>query len=404
LNQWFLISPKTYVVIKKQKMLLYQTENHSILETANELFIALIREMHLKTNLGALRFTDTYINDPECNELIGESLDKGLTELKKPEGEYKPIVLLPILGLGGDLDKPDAREILKYESDLSGYLRKVNLFITGCCNYNCLHCYSYCKQTTYCLKENSENELNSEIIEVILKQLPAGAQLNLIGGNINLYSEWEKLIALLNKYQPDVSYWLNSKYVLDTDKKLKEFLRGSKINILVNFPFEDRFDEIINNYENADFVFLIRNELDYETVDVLYNKYNFKTFKIVPVYTGDNLDFFENYVYLSKEDVFNKPLTHGEIFRNQKLNFNKFGILNILTNGDIKANLNAKTIGNVYHDSLLKVIYNELSENTAWRKRRNAEPCESCLYQYICPPVSNYESVIGKPNLCHINL
>lgn len=40
--------------------------------------------------------------------------------------------------------------------------------------------------------------------------------------------------------------------------------------------------------------------------------------------------------------------------------------------------------------------------NTAWRRIREEEPCNLCLYQYLCPSPSNYEAVIGKTNLCHV--
>lgn len=49
---------------------------------------------------------------------------------------------------------------------------------------------------------------------------------------------------------------------------------------------------------------------------------------------------------------------------------------------------------------LLELITNELEQNTAWRKIRNEKPCNECLYQYLCPPVSNYEMIFNKQNLC----
>ena len=30
-------------------------------------------------------------------------------------------------------------------------------------------------------------------------------------------------------------------------------------------------------------------------------------------------------------------------------------------------------------------------------------PCKSCLYNFLCPPISNYENVLRKTNLCNIN-
>ena len=36
-----------------------------------------------------------------------------------------------------------------------------------------------------------------------------------------------------------------------------------------------------------------------------------------------------------------------------------------------------------------------------WQKIRAVEsPCNDCIYNLLCPPLSGYESVIGKNNLC----
>ena len=37
-----------------------------------------------------------------------------------------------------------------------------------------------------------------------------------------------------------------------------------------------------------------------------------------------------------------------------------------------------------------------------WKLRTNIKPCNNCLYNLLCPPISNYEYVIGKYNLCNI--
>jgi len=91
-----------------------------------------------------------------------------------------------------------------------------------------------------------------------------------------------------------------------------------------------------------------------------------------------------------------------EIFRNQKLNSNFFGILHILPDGSVKANMNAETLGNIKRDTVLDLIYKELIDNTAWRKVRNERPCTDCIYHFICPAPSNYEKAIGRQNLCRI--
>ena len=59
--------------------------------------------------------------------------------------------------------------------------------------------------------------------------------------------------------------------------------------------------------------------------------------------------------------------------------------------------------GDLGTHSILEVLYKEVTKGKSWRQlRSNVLPCRKCTYQYLCPPLSNYESAIGRNNLCHI--
>ncbi len=32
--------------------------------------------------------------------------------------------------------------------------------------------------------------------------------------------------------------------------------------------------------------------------------------------------------------------------------------------------------------------------------RQDVEPCKDCVFNSLCPPISNYEHVMGKHDLC----
>lgn len=148
--------------------------------------------------------------------------------------------------------------------------------------------------------------------------------------------------------------------------------------------------------------FIVEDEQQYNDSARLINEYNIKEYSIHPYYTGENIHFFEDNIFLNKEDIFYKALQMREIFRNQKLNSNSFGTLYVLPDGTVKANMNTAVLGNIAEDDILDIIYKELIENTAWRTIRNSHPCDQCIYQFMCPAPSNYERAIGKNNLCHI--
>lgn len=71
-------------------------------------------------------------------------------------------------------------------------------------------------------------------------------------------------------------------------------------------------------------------------------------------------------------------------------------------NGDVCSNVNSEPIGTC-HETILKSVYQELKTGTFWRKTRDkVEPCNTCIYKYLCPSPSNYEIAIGKANLCRL--
>lgn len=107
--------------------------------------------------------------------------------------------------------------------------------------------------------------------------------------------------------------------------------------------------------------------------------------------------------FLEKEDIFSKPVSMQEIMRNQVLNTHKFGKLFVSSNGDVRAgSVLEAPIGNLHAENIRRLVHKEMTEGKSWLHIRNQKPCCDCIYQWLCPSPSDYESVIGRPNLCHI--
>ena len=121
------------------------------------------------------------------------------------------------------------------------------------------------------------------------------------------------------------------------------------------------------------------------------------------MFNGNNMDFFEDNVFLDKNDIFSDKIEMREIFCHQKVNTNYFGKLHFFADGTVRANVNSAVLGYFPQMQILEFIYEELIRNTAWRKIRTGEKCDNCHLKYLCPSPSNYEFVIGKDNLCKIH-
>lgn len=126
-------------------------------------------------------------------------------------------------------------------------------------------------------------------------------------------------------------------------------------------------------------------------------KYNFR-----PKYTGNNINFFEENIYLTKDDILSTSISIKDIFSNQSINIYDFGKINIMPNGDAYANINHPSLGNIYTHSIHEIVSKEIEEGKSWFRVRNQEPCCNCIYQWLCPSPSNLEIEIGRPNLCHV--
>ena len=125
--------------------------------------------------------------------------------------------------------------------------------------------------------------------------------------------------------------------------------------------------------------------------------------RIIPLYNGKNIDFFESNVFTNQDELNTVALNKREIFIRQSLNIHNFGKLTIIANGIVYANVNHAPLGTI-DDTIYSIVYKELINGQSWLQIRNQIPCTDCVYQWLCPSPSNYEAIIGKPNLCIIKM
>lgn len=405
---WFYLSPDVYVaeVFEEAKLLLYHTCTGGKLEVEHQSCILLIREVYKPGNLGVIKLPILKSDNTELIAFIKTIVKLEMGRVIAIDDEkQKPINLLPILSLSKDVDKlKNKNDFSLIIPDLISYLSELNIYINGKCTHECSACSKYYKQVKSCFKSHMDNELHPSVLQKALNQLTFSRvkRINILGGNIFKYTYWDNLTLLMNEFEFDFHLWVNC---LNFPSQGTRFLPNNIVyEILVTFPIQiSSLHTVFREYgTRSKFHFLIENEEQYGIAVNLIERIGIKEFSVTPIYTGNNIDFFSENVFLEKEDIFSSVISMREIFRNQKLNANNFGSLTILSNGSIKANINTKTIGNIYQDTILELIYNEMVDNSAWRVIRDNDICKSCLYQFLCPPPSNYEMVIGKPNLCHI--
>lgn len=404
-NYWFALKPHVYVEFKENKILLYDTHTGNYLETELTGAIELISQLYEPKNLGVTLLNKEMLSDADIRSFVLDILEKQLGDLIGIEQfPNKPVRLIPILNLQKDINKLQKRgeDSILIGKDTKNYLLELNIFLNDCCTLACPHCNDYYKQVYCCTANGSTQELSVEEIENLFRQIQYSSirKINIGGGNIFKYQYITKLQQLFESFKDIIHCYFH--YENYEANVLSDSLR---LDLIVNFPlkghvFENVWHRI--NKEKTIVHFIIEDEGQYGEVEQLINKYNIEKYNIKPYYTGENSTFFQENIFVEKNDIFSKKLSMREIFRNQKLNANFFGLLFVFPDGTVKANVNTQTIGNIGENSVLNLIYKEMIDNTAWRQIRDSTPCNTCIYQFICPPPSNYETCIGKLNLCYI--
>ena len=264
------------------------------------------------------------------------------------------------------------------------------------------------------LKENYELSYDKVIGLIDDNKDISLLKVNITGGNFLKYPKIERLAGKLNSLNLDKSYLIYYSDLYTSINRLKElkFDNRSKLGIFITIPVNlDEFDVIIKTIKetnlNVNFNFIVENESDLSYFEKLIFDNNITSFNFKPFFTGNNIDFFKDNVFITKDDIFETKQSFKDIFKKKLVNNFNFGNLLIKSTGDIHADINNDKIGNIYNTEKISadLIKMAMTEGENWMKTRlHVEPCKNCIYNQLCPSISGYEAVFKRNNICKINL
>ncbi|GHT72901.1 hypothetical protein AGMMS50262_02960 [Bacteroidia bacterium] len=395
-DYWLILKPQVYIMMSTQRILLYNTEKGVYIESDEPSCIELIDSARDEQNKGVRFLPQKVLNNNRLITFIRKLQELQMVELKPADNRtHKPESLLPVY--------PEKSPV--FSKDIMLCLTTLYLYINTTCKQKCPFCELYYKQNPCCTRTKCGEELTIEQIKRILKEArnsPLG-KIHILGGDLLQYSRFPQLVEILEKANTAVHYWINYKNTNELDTRLLNKIKYW--NVLVDFPLDqEQLQKNIALFNGkAIFYFLIHNEEQREIIETVRKLYHDIRIRIIPIYNNKNQDFFETEYYLSKSDIFSKPISQCRIWRNQTVNSNNFGALYIFPDGKVKTNPNAECLGDFHTSSLEDLLTKEVELNTSWLKIRDNEThCKDCLYRHLCPPPSNYEHLLGKANLCHV--
>lgn len=415
---WFSIEPYVHISLKKSSLLLYNTLSGKALEynfpdNGRSKIPVLFKALQSDENLQVISLTEMDLRDPVISGIVKDTREDYMSELIDVDcSKGKPVQMKPDATIVKDIDKLKNGFNRSGGEDIMGYLTEISLYINNTCAQDCSICSTGYRQFPCCTsRKNKDGTLDPEKVLDLFTML-TGAPLkniNILGGDIFAYPHFADLTAFLNHVRVKKTFYNHYLNFQAGSEKLKWINpRSSLLKMPVTFPLNPEglkavVETVTKKSLHHEFIFIIRDEQEYEQAEEAVNAIQIRNYSYQPFFNGENLAFFKENVFVGREEILNAKPSMRDIYINTRVNRLDFGRLTIFNNGEMYANVNQPKSGVLGKNSIHEALYKEIVHGKSWRRvRRIVKPCKDCIFQSLCPPLSNYNHAIGKNDLCHI--
>lgn len=397
-KNWINLFSETFLWTKDDRGMVYNCLNGKSFLFKNKGTIKkIVTELNNADNLYSYPI-DNLPTSNELNKFINNIISTKSGQIVVAEVEDKPISLKPISKIQDNITHYKWERNNHIEGSVINNVNELIFYINGSESGS----DDIYKQVYYPIK--SSTNLNYSLALDFFKQSLCSESLNTISivGNMATYPYASDLLQELNKYNLNINIYCIDKDIKQGLGKFWRWTEDFNFNLHVICTNIDNLCAIKNSLTTTSlhFYFYVKQYTEYKTALQLVSENNIENYTIRPIYE-DNIPFFEKFVYASKNEIKNYHLSKREIFINQQMNTFSFGKLFVMPDGSVCADHYVKKSGYIT-DNIQDIVYKELTEGNSWLRVRNQEPCCHCMYQWLCPSPSNYESAIGKTNLCHV--
>ncbi len=402
---WLFIEPYVHMTFQAGDVLFYNTLNKKMVVISDQpVIVHLCRMLSKPSNNYTIEISEEELNNPVIHSFIKLLRKSYLGDLLKQSwSDKKPVMIVPnplIKKHETGAFVPDAetlRElILHISSSNSGLVRQYNR--------------AYAQFVFPYATSGKKKELDLRLLKVIIDETRSFSKMtfDLVADDILKYSQLRELLSMLETVNHQKRF-----YFFPMNFNAQGFdipQKNSTYILLLTHPFsEANIDSIIKslyqtrNHIPVEWHFIVRDS--YELVDAnrIIQNLHLKNIFFKPYFTGSNYSFFRDYVFIDKNDIDASKPDEKHILARKMINETEWGKLTILPGGKVFANVNDEPLGNLKKDSINDLIRKEANNGISWKRiRSSAIPCKNCLYHLLCPPISNYELVMKKFNLCHL--
>ena len=411
---WLYLESYVFVFKTNEKVLFYNSlSGHHFVVNSEMPLKEIISKILKPSEMYCIKLNSQHLEICQIRDFIALLRENYMGEImEKDHVKDKPISLYPKVSV------MKSRKFLSSDNNLGykvmTYLNELTIQVTGKCKNDCTFCNKINKQISSCTSSLYSDVISIEQIENMFKSVLSSSITRVIfkGGNLFLYNDFDRLIHFLKFYPNYIFKFIfnykhfeccNDHYI----SLLRDLSKAVNIEITIQFIGQIDFKEldefnlfISNSGLQTQYEFVVLNSIQYTDISTYCESMNDIEYEIVPYITLDS-EFF-NDILIDDHSLFSQISTKRDIFRRQTLNTNDFGTLQIVSNGDVYANINMPKLGNINKDKLSELVCKEFVKGKSWFRIRNQSPCRNCVYQWLCPSPSNYELTLDKQNLCTI--
>ena len=408
-THWFYLESYTFLFYSKNQYVIYNTLNSTYIDCSlyGKTINTVLSILHNTNKTYCVGIYEYQIRDSQFTEFIKKIRNTFSGDIIKNIRGIPPFISKPILRILHHPNNPKTKEYNLLGENALFHLHEVTFYLENQgfdLNPMYKDCYKQFLYPTYTEKQKLSHAKYLEIIEQLsICQID---KINIIPATIEKKELFSYLLSLSRQYS------IKTQIILPYKKYNKEDLKQLLINpqfsimIMVHLPVDyeelNSYINLFNEYNitwsliasnKNDVIFLSKNNLG-----------KFTNVDYIPWYTGDNMDFFKEYIYNDFKDIIEQKNTKQHIFRKQILNDNLFGKLTIFPTGEVYSNVNFPTIGNIQDQKLSEIVYSEIENYfKPWFFTRDYVSCKNCVNKYLCPSISNYEIVANEYNMCYLN-
>ena len=408
-THWFDLESYTFLFYSKNQYVIYNTLNSTYIDCSlyGKTINTVLSILHNTNKTYCVGIYEYQLRDSQFTEFIKKIRNTFSGDIIKNIRGIPPFISKPILRILHHPNNPKTKEYNLLGENALFHLHEVTFYLENQgfdLNPMYKDCYKQFLYPTYTEKQKLSHAKYLEIIEQLsICQID---KINIIPATIEKKELFSYLLSLSRQYS------IKTQIILPYKKYNKEDLKQLLINpqfsimIMVHLPVDyeelNSYINLFNEYNitwsliasnKNDVIFLSKNNLG-----------KFTNVDYIPWYTGDNMDFFKEYIYNDFKDIIEQKNTKQHIFRKQILNDNLFGKLTIFPTGEVYSNVNFPTIGNIQDQKLSEIVYSEIENYfKPWFFTRDYVSCKNCVNKYLCPSISNYEIVANEYNMCYLN-